>query len=291
MEYTEKQIKQFGIQYTPNELAVAVCKLVKDKYDPHGVLSRPGAAILEPTAGKGAFVLAAHQVFPTAWIDACEIFDEREALAKAGAGSVLIVDFLDDSEKGFKLATTATGYDLVLGNPPFKQAEAVVRKGIRLLRMGDREIHETSGGMPTGNVERIPAPAIHAMLINMTFEGTAERIEFWKQHPNYTSHTVIPRPSFSGAGSSDRMEYKIYVWHPGGQGKAGEPLVWREPKRRGIVGTIGDLVRGRRKRGVENGAATASQAPAAEPAPVARQPAASDAPPPIVQAEVCDDPW
>ncbi len=302
MEYTQEQIKEFGIQFTPPDLALAICGLIKSNYDTAGVLSRPEAQILEPSAGQGAFVQAARQTWPGAWIDAVEIFDERAMLEKAGASSVLIVDFLtspiDDDDPfsatkgvsaGFKLSDSAIGYDLCVGNPPFRKAEQFVRKGISLLRAADREVHEIRSGLPTGCKTLVPAPMIHAFLLNMTFEGTAERVDFWREHSNWTSHVIIPRPPFSGGKTSDRMEYKLFVWHPGGKGSAGEPLIWREPKRRGIVGTLTDLVnkRGRKKNGPT--ATTTSLQPSVTPIPPHQ---AVDKPATVkTHTQTCDDPW
>ena len=109
---------EFGDFQTPPSLASEVCALL------HRLGETP-AIVLEPTVGRGAFLLAAADAFPQAALRGYDInpghvAEATEALHAAGAGAratVAVQDFFTcDWEK--ELATF-TGPLLLLGNPPW----------------------------------------------------------------------------------------------------------------------------------------------------------------------------
>ena len=109
---------EFGDFQTPGVLAREVCELLVRLGE------RPGT-VIEPTAGRGAFLLAAASAFPNAKLRGFEINPDyvREAIAvldDAGAtprGSVACQDFFTcDWEGEF---ARVPGSLLLLGNPPW----------------------------------------------------------------------------------------------------------------------------------------------------------------------------
>ncbi len=109
---------EFGDFQTPSALASEVCALVRR-------LGEDPQVIVEPTAGRGAFLVAAARTYPGAKLRGWEINGEyvREAtmaLAAADAdarSSVVVQDFFTcDWEK---VLSAQTGRLLILGNPPW----------------------------------------------------------------------------------------------------------------------------------------------------------------------------
>lgn len=81
-------------------------------------------------------------------------------------------------------------YSLVMGNPPFDQAEDFVRRAYDLL-------------VPGGIV---------LYLLPLSFLGSGSRGRgLWREFPHRHLDVVIDRPSFDGHGT-DAMEYGIYLW-------------------------------------------------------------------------------
>jgi hypothetical protein len=149
--------------------------------------------VVEPTAGAGPFVRAAREVWPHAKIVAIDVLDARDdggsnradCLA-AGADKFWHADVLMIGGN-FRAAPPGT---LFLGNPPFNLAAKIV-KSIR---------------------ENAPDGCPIAFLLTVGFAGrTQERnAEFWKLAEHAYHAPLHPRPSFSGDGKTDRMEYALY---------------------------------------------------------------------------------
>ncbi len=173
--------------YTPQRLAdVLVSRLVDDGFTPAtGRLS-----VLEPSVGGGAFALAA-----------LSAFGDRAAMhvvdVDAAAPGLRLVRGAarrrDVVRVGDFLATRLTNrHDLVLGNPPYRQAELHVRKALSSL---------VDGG-------------VLGMLLRLAFLEGKGRIPFWAEYPAAKVYALSERPSFTD-GRTDATAYGFFVWRRG----------------------------------------------------------------------------
>src|SRR5258708_6811329 len=109
-----------------------------------------GGSLLEPSAGKGAFVVASYQLQPHRLI-ALDIDPERCAeLRESPSVDVFQADFLTWG--------MVSKFQLIVGNPPYTGAEQHVRKALSL---------------------RAPFGAV-AFLLRLAFLESKERVAFWK---------------------------------------------------------------------------------------------------------------
>ena len=76
-----------------------------------------------------------------------------------------------------------------MGNPPYKQAEAFIEKGMELLR-------------PSGHL---------AFLLRVGFLASRGRYPLFQKWKPSRVIVMSGRPSFTGAGS-DRYDYALIVW-------------------------------------------------------------------------------
>lgn len=202
--------------FTLDNLAAAICYRVASAYPELGATPH----ICEPAAGGGVFVKAARERWgPGAAIVAIDIDPTFEVLCKSvGADGAVTVDFLRVDPAALE------DVDLFLGNPPYKLAEKFVRHCLAC-----------------------NPKALVAFLLPVGFLGSQERWLPDKKKKNagkplYTHAagidlfaSVVPRPSFTGNGKTDRMEYGLFVFRAiSGEVAAWrispEPLVWgREP--------------------------------------------------------------
>lgn len=115
---------EFGDFQTPDGLALRVCRLLER-------LGEAPDAIVEPTVGRGAFLVAASQVFPRALlcgsdIHAPHLAEARKRLSECGAearSSIREADFFTcEWEREFD---ALNGRLLILGNPPWVTAAAI----------------------------------------------------------------------------------------------------------------------------------------------------------------------
>jgi hypothetical protein len=178
--------------------------------------------ILDPMAGGGPFVRAARAVWPDAKIAAIDIRPECEApLREAGANFIGITDVLAAPQGVFSRV------DLVLTNPSFVDAEALVR--------------HLWPGLHDG--------ASIALLLSCTFIAGADR---WADadHPAGATRDglysiaplrfmapIIPRPDFGviidGKESGPKFEACLYCWVKGYSGpvKIPGPVRWDKANR------------------------------------------------------------
>ena len=138
---------------------------------------------LEPCAGDGAIIRAvnAHRakerLAPVIW-DAVEIRREEEETLKKQAHTVHIADYRTTPE--------STGYAVAITNPPYRSAEAFLRKAMR----------------HCDNV---------LMLLRLNFFGSARRHEFLSDHMPAATYVLPNRPSFDNRGT-DSIEYAWFHW-------------------------------------------------------------------------------
>lgn len=176
--------------YTPRACALACLRKVLEEHthwyenllqlpDNLGGLTPP--RIVEPQVGDGAWVEAARALLP-------------------GRARVAGYD-LDPNARGLELAdeahvgdwlTMAAGErdraDLIVGNPPFRGAQAHVEAAIE-----------------TG--------ATCAFLLRIGFLASKGRRSFWRERPPTAVYSLVERPGFLGVnGKTDSQEYALFVW-------------------------------------------------------------------------------
>lgn len=174
---------------TPSDCSMAICKrleaVLKLGDDPR---------IIEPSAGSGSFVKAARAVWPQAIILAVDLHHENgKALHKAGATSYTTGRWQGQDVGGF-------GADLIVGNPPFSEAEEHFRHAFNVVA-------------PAGYV---------ALLLPTSFLCSQTRCkDLWR--PTNAGgligfgglryfFPIAERPSFTDDGGTDMTEYGVFVW-------------------------------------------------------------------------------
>lgn len=174
--------EQLDFYATPEPLADAICQRV---FTAEG----DADAIIEPSAGEGAFVRAAARAWPLAEITAVDLDGQHvEALFRAGANPVIEADWV-------KWAGTMNWADhprrtIVIGNPPFREAEAHIRAALEAMSAND----------------------VLALLLRINFLGSKVRLDFWEKYPAAWMAPIVPRPSFT-RGGTDGTEYAVFCWH------------------------------------------------------------------------------
>lgn len=173
-----------------------------------------GNRILEPSAGKGSFVATAAEVWrpdTLVWNDLTPelLLPEHRTRAENNAKVLtgLSADFL-------LLQSAHTGlFDIVIGNPPYSDAEAHVRQGLNFL---------TEDGAL-------------AFLLRLNFLGGIDRGDtLWRDCPPEFVYALDKRPNFVDGyrinkegkrvkKGTDSCEYGIFVWRK--QRPAYEPVL------------------------------------------------------------------
>jgi hypothetical protein len=195
---------------TPDELALAICtELRRRGEDP--------MEVIEPSAGGGAFVRAARATWDVVHVTAVELEpSRRKALEDAGAHRVYTWGWVEWAAEAANSQSDEGVDRIILGNPPFRQAQEHVEAGLDLLRDGD----------------------CLAFLLRLNFLGSKDRVRFWRRPGLESVQTIAPRPSFGlnkhGKPGSDGTEYALFTWRKGHRGapRILRPLVWTPPRRR-----------------------------------------------------------
>jgi hypothetical protein len=161
--------------YTPDRLALD-CAIEAQHLCPSP------RVVLEPSVGGGAFARAARELWPVG-LTIIGVDRDPEAEGRKTCDVFHNCDFLDfSSEKP----------DLILGNPPYREADEHI-------------VHALEGVTPGGTV---------GMLLRLAFmEGTG-RASFWDEYsPWLTSvHVLAERPSFTASGGRDSCAYGWFLW-------------------------------------------------------------------------------
>ena len=152
--------------------------------------------VLEPSCGGGAFVRALLRRSPR--VHALDLDSNARGLAATPFARV--GDFLREP-------VPDRGFDWIVGNPPYQDAEAHVAHALRCVREG-------------GSV---------AFLLRLGFLEGQKRIPFWRTHPARRVFVLSERPSFTGGGT-DSAAYGFFWWSRG----------WREETSLRVLSWRGD---------------------------------------------------
>jgi hypothetical protein len=190
---------------TPPALALAICERLRDGWGLQPSL------VVEPSAGRGAFVAAARAVWPGARIIAIDVDERgRSACLRAGASTFVRASW---PRVARSLARSRGGPMLVVGNPPYRQAQRHIDAAREQLIAGDALV----------------------FLLRLNFLGANKRAEWWAEARDIArTDTVVPRPGFRVKKGSDATEYGVFGWRPDQRGPAihGLPLLWRKDRGR-----------------------------------------------------------
>jgi len=137
--------------------------------------------VLECCAGDGAIIKAIQDYCSNVIVEACEIQPRFESDLRKLTNAVYIEDFTKFDPDG---------YDLIISNPPFNQAEEIITHAL-----------ENTGGFTE-----------IAMLLRLGFLETKIRKPFWDKHPLTQLYVLSKRPSFIGRGRTDSSAYGWLVW-------------------------------------------------------------------------------
>ncbi len=163
----------FDAYYTPDALAKACV----------GTLTRVPAVVVEPSVGGGAFARAVRSRWPLAHIIGCDVNPKATGVSDC-----------DVFHWGDWVNIPVPPADLIIGNPPYSDAEAHIESALSRVKNG-------------GTV---------AMLLRISFASGKGRIPFWKKYADdlYSVRVLAERPSFTG-GATDACDYGWFVWRVG----------------------------------------------------------------------------
>jgi hypothetical protein len=144
---------------------------------------RPGATVVEPSVGRGAFIQAARARLCR--VVGVDVDPEAAGLQLCEPSARVVGDLL----------ATDIAADWYLGNPPYKHAEQHIRHGLQRARVGC------------------------AFLLRLAFLESQRRYPFWQAHPPARVWVLSRRPSFTG-GKTDSCAYAWIEWRTGYRGAA-----------------------------------------------------------------------
>ncbi len=140
--------------------------------------------VLDPGAGTGVWGKAAKWFWPRSTVTGVEL------------RNVDMPTDYDDWNAGedFRLWKSTIAYELVVGNPPYKYAEAFIRASMKHLIDGGRM----------------------ALLLRLAFlEGQERRGGLWRDFKPYQVAVCSKRPSFTGNRKTDATAYAMFYWQKG----------------------------------------------------------------------------
>jgi hypothetical protein len=181
---------------TPQPLADAICRHLAAQ-------NATWRCVVEPSAGHGPFVRAARTCWPGAEIVAVDVDVEKLLhLSRTEADTIFTDDWCSFVRVPREPPFART---LIVGNPPYREAEEHIRAALGWMRDGDAL----------------------AFLLRLNLLGSRSRVALWNETPLAEVVPVVPRPSFTG-GSTDATEYAVFVWRKGYEGPArlSRPLSW-----------------------------------------------------------------
>jgi hypothetical protein len=195
-------MNKVDIYNTPYRLALSCTQFIRDNYfkDNENTLN-----ILEPSAGSGNFVKAINKVFDNKNLFINEISTDYDKILRplTNENNISIGDFNFYNQK------VSTGFDLIIGNPPFSLWEVHVNKAMNLLKKGGKLAFLLRLNIMGSN------PLIKDLGINR--QTLLSNLNLINIHP------IIPRPQFldesnnillnkHGKKGTDSTEYGLFVW-------------------------------------------------------------------------------
>lgn len=171
-------------------------------------------AILEPTAGDGPFVTACRSAFGvSARIAAVDINGAcNDPCLKAGASIFVQSDILDIPREQI------AKFDLIIGNLPFNDAARILA--------------HLSGANPEAVIFNLAPVGFFGRTTEIARKDgspvTPRNAAFWAAVQLRYFAPIHPRPSFTGDGRTDRMEYGLFGFGANLPNlQIGDPIVWR----------------------------------------------------------------
>jgi len=152
---------------------------------------RKRMTILDPGCGTGVWGQAARIVWPDCWLVGIDIDPDRLALAEdTGVYGELI-------QSRFSAVTMVPSFDLVIGNPPYSEAEMFIKRAVGML--SDRA-----------------RPGSVLFLLRLAFAESQRRYQ--QMYSNglkpFRIASLVERPSFTGDGKTDATAYALFEWCP-----------------------------------------------------------------------------
>jgi len=139
-------------------------------------IARP-RRILEPCAGAGAFIEPLRVMWPCAPIDAFDIEPRHPDVQQRDA-------LMDDEP---------AAYDLIITNPAFSLAQAMVSYCLPRLTKGGRLV----------------------LLLPDGFMHSQGRVGWWREHMPEARYAIPYRISFTKDGKTDMRDCSWYIWREG----------------------------------------------------------------------------
>lgn len=145
---------------------------------------------------------------PLQILDPCAGGDERNVMAYPNAlrnysgweiNDITTIDVREDSKAEFKadyLNFDISGnapFDMVITNPPFNIAMAVIEKSLR----------------------DVQDYGLVIMLLRLNFFGSKERQSFFQNNMPVLTYVHTKRPKFLNTGGTDSVEYMHSIWQKG----------------------------------------------------------------------------
>lgn len=135
------------------------------------------------------------------WLDPCAGGDSENPMSYpsviqevvSGGGRVISVDIREDSLADLKenyLEKPFLGCDVIITNPPFLHAQAIIEKALREVNEGGYVI----------------------MLLRLNFFGSKARKKFFQENMPGRVYVHNRRMSFTKNGKTDSIEYMHAVW-------------------------------------------------------------------------------
>ena len=167
---------KFDFYPTSREYVISQYELVK---------SHP-STIIDPGAGGGIYGEIGRERYPDAHITGVEI--QKDLTPSDNYDEVVNQDFLRYSPQA--------PVDLVIGNPPYKIAEKMVRAALGMIKPGGELI----------------------FLLPINFAASKRRYKLYKEYPLFRLVVCSDRPSFTGDGKTDSRDYGFFHWVKGFDG-------------------------------------------------------------------------
>ncbi len=182
--------KRHPQDYYPTPLKLA-CASLRKVDEQHKLLVN---TVLDPGAGDGIWGQAASQVWRHG---PCVIGSDIRELPRPWPYTHW---FREDF-----LAATYRNIDMVVGNPPYRFAQAFVERGLESVRDG----------------------GLVVFLLRLEFLASRKRARgLWQRYPPHTVFVLPERPSYTGNGRTDATEYAVFVFKRGFAGQTTLDWLW-----------------------------------------------------------------